>query len=205
MNFKNWLLKKDATLKLEYVDKIQGSSDLLFNAATELAKKHNLPIPTKFIARGNYASVYDTNKPDVILRITLADSTQHVTDSQCDKVMAQPNIQNSNGVVKIFNQFKDSINEKQYLISYKEKVNTNWQDFLKNKYDQVTYKNLINLFQWELPAANPTVVKQALEKIKQYPETQNLAKAIEYGVPNHDLTSDNLGVDSNGNIVVIDC
>lgn len=205
MNFKQWLYKRYSTTQFEYVDKTQSSSDPLFDAATQLATKHNLPNPRKFIAKGNYASIYETDNPKVILRITSADSTQHVTDSQCDKKMAETNIQKSGGVVKIFKQFVDSINGEQYLVSYKEKVNTEWQNFLKSKYDPVTYKNIMHIFQWELPAKDTNLANQALEKLKQYPETRNLAKAVQNGIPNHDLTSDNLGVDSNGNIVAIDC
>ena len=197
MNFKQWL---------EYVDTMQPFPDVLFNVATELAKKHNLPSPKKFIARGSYANDYDTDKPNVVMRITSTDHVEdHATDSQCDKLMSRQDIQSTGGVVKIYNQFQDSIDTKEYLISYKEKVNINWQDLLKSKHDPDTFKQLINIFKWELPAADPDTAKKALEKIKNYPEMQGLVKAIESGVPNKDLKPENLGVNSNGNIVVIDC
>jgi hypothetical protein len=168
--------------------------------------------PRKLLGSGKFASVYETNHPDVIMRVEViksaadqADIKPQFHDQACEKIMAKPEIQATGGVAKIYNtqiteyDFQDEKNP--LFITYKEKVDTNWITYFKSKYGQEAYK-LIDQF-------NPHSWTEKKDKmitiLEKFPETANLVKAIKLGIPVQDLTAQNVGLNSENNLVAIDC
>lgn len=174
--------------------------DEYFNIANKTSEKYNLPKPTSFLNQGYYAKVFNTTNPNIIIRIAPISETQ-----TCEKKINEKEVQNTGGVVKVYHQFEEDVNGEKFIVSYKEKVDTDWKQYLKNKYNPETFQNLLNVIQWELPAQSELYSKKAIETLKNYKETQNLVNAIEKGINNDDLHQDNLGINSNGNVVAIDC
>ena len=174
--------------------------DEYFDIANKTSEKYNLPKPTTFLNQGFYAKVFNTTNPNIIIRIAPISETQ-----TCEKKINEKEVQNTGGVVKVYHQFEEDADGEKFIVSYKEKVNTDWKQYLKNKYDMETFQKLLNTIQWELPAQSELYFKQAIEKLKNYKETQNLVDAIKKGINNDDLHQDNLGINSSGNVVAIDC
>lgn len=158
--------------------------------------------PTKHIGRGHFAHVYDTNVPGVVMRVEpimsekqLADIRPEFRNQSCEKFMMKPEIQATGGVAKIYNtQIRDydlSDDKNPIFITYKEKVNTNWQPLLNiPEYLFITYGQEQNMLAKEL---------------EKYPETKALSNAIKAGLPTIDLHHHNLGLNSKGQLVAIDC
>ncbi len=117
----------------------------------------------------------------------------------------KPEIQATKGVAKIYNnqirEFDLNEDRNPIFITYKEKLNTNFEDYFMHKYgpEKTNYLlSTINRYQ-----TNQDKLIKKLEKFS--PETDNLIKAIQLGLPFHDLHQDNLALDKENNLVVIDC
>lgn len=184
-------------------------------------------IPTRKIGSGNFADVYDTQNPNIVMRIERQKDL-----SNCDKFMMNPQVQATGGVAKIYgskwiNQkllFPEQ-KDKDVFVTYKEKVHTNWYDILANKYKDILKEKydipkLLSMLPYGKETAQShgnvaAFLQLALEAFRNknslidflniFQEAKGIISAIRSGLPFDDLHSGNLGINSAGNLVVIDC
>ena len=185
-------------------------------------------LPQQKIGSGNFADVYSTQNPNIVMRIERKKDAEN-----CDKFMMKPKIQATGGVAKIFGMkmfnknelFPQSQDTGQVLVTFKEKVNTNWHQYLASKYSEYLNKkyNISKIipmmhFGPETAAKYGEVsafIQLALEAFRKketiidflnnFPEANGLISAINLGLSFDDLHSDNLGMNLNKQLVVIDC
>lgn len=176
--------------------------------------------PKEKIGDGNFATVYATQNPKVVMRIEKSKDANH-----CEKFMADPKMQATGGVAKIYKSNQQD-NNPSLSITYKERVNTNWSAYLANKYgDYLTSKYDISKIIQTMHYGPETAEQHGeiaaflqlaleafrtknsiIEFLKNFPnETKGLIAAINMGLPFDDLHSDNLGINSDGKLVIIDC
>ena len=140
--------------------------------------------PRNLLGSGKFASVYETNHSDVVMRVEplkkdLSNIAPQFHDQSCEKFMMKPEIQATGGVAKIYNtqiteyDFQDEKNP--LFITYKEKIDTNWIPYFEQKY------------------------KNESDVLKK------LAKAIRLGLRTEDLSTTNVGFNKKGQLVAIDC
>ena len=162
-------------------------------------------IPDKIIGTGTFAIVYSTQDPNIVMRVE-ADQTRNNIKPEfigqpCEKFMSKPEIQETGGVAKIYKIEKRPYNfqdeKKPIIITYKERVDPDWVDKWYDKYgDKV----------WELLSAFSSHDKdRILKKLAEFDGTEGLIKAVKLGLPLRDLPKENLGLNKNGQLVVIDC
>lgn len=204
LKFRNWLMRFESTeIDLNNpppLPVIKGTKEERFlKVAKNVSEKYNLAKPTSYLDGGFYAKVYNTEDPNLVIRVARNE------ESECEKKINEKEIQETGGVVKVYHQYEEDYDEENYIISYKEKVDTNWLGYLKKQYSEISeeYKVLIDVIQWKL--SSEFYAKQGLEILKKYKETDNLVNAVEAGISSDDLHKDNIGVNKSGNIVVIDC
>lgn len=206
LKFRNWLMRFESTeIDLNNpppLPVIKGTKEERFlKVAKNVSEKYNLAKPTSYLDGGFYAKVYNTEDPNLVIRVARNE------ESECEKKINEKEIQETGGVVKVYHQYEEDYDEENYIISYKEKVDTNWLGYLKKQYSEISeeYKVLIDVIQWKLSSQSEFYAKQGLEILKKYKETDNLVNAVEAGISSDDLHKDNIGVNKSGNIVVIDC
>jgi len=219
LKFRNWLMRFESTeidlnnppplpvMSLKSLSDIKGTKEERFlKVAKNVSEKYNLAKPTSYLDGGFYAKVYNTEDPNLVIRVARNE------ESECEKKINEKEIQETGGVVKVYHQYEEDYydedyGEENYIISYKEKVDTNWLGYLKKQYNEISeeYKVLIDVIQWKLSSQSEFYAKQGLEILKKYKETDNLVNAVEAGISSDDLHKDNIGVNKSGNIVVIDC
>lgn len=178
-------------------------------------------VPREKIGSGHFANVYATDDPNVVMRLEPLGNNGEV----CEKVMASPKMQSTGGVVKILGSEIRNIDGKVYKVTYKERVNINWATILGSKYANLLKKkyNISSLLKMmhsgEETASKigevPAFIQLALEAFRtketiidflsNFKEALGLIKAIKSGLAYNDLHSDNLGLNKEGNLVVIDC
>lgn len=178
--------------------------------------------PMQMIGKGHFAKVYSTQDPNTVMRIEKHGSQ----DGVCEKIMKSPEMQNTGGVAKIKGVATKQIDGELYDVTYKEKVDTNWSKRLgaihKEKIESI-YPNIDEILKQmhmgsetaESIGNVPAFIELVLEKfrspetiiqfLKIFPEADGIIRAIDKGLPYDDLHSDNLGINSKGNLVVIDC
>lgn len=188
INFKIWM-EQDETPHFTYPDNIH---------------------PKDMIGSGYFANVYDTNHPDVVMRVERIDKSLQIEPQQigqpCEKFMMIPEIQATKGVAKIYNiQIRElDLNEKEnpIFITYKEKLNTDYEDYFIRKYGPEKTNKLL----YTLNHSFKTNKDELIRKLREFsPETDNLIKAIQLGLPTHDFHQDNVALDKENNLVAIDC
>lgn len=185
-------------------------------------------LPQQKIGSGNFADVYTTQDPNIVMRIERKSSMEN-----CDKFMMNPKIQATGGVAKIFGMkmlsknelFPQSKDDQEVLVTFKERVDTNWHGYLASKHSSYLKKkyNISKIIQMmhfgpETAAKFGEVsafLQLALEAFRKkdtiieflssFPEASGLISAINLGLPFDDLHSDNLGMNLNKQLVVIDC
>lgn len=192
MNFRKWLCENLETENLENLN------------------------PVKQIGKGHFATVFSTENPDIVMRISKQNS-----DNSCQKIMHDSKIQATGGVAKIYGRKTYG----QFDITYKEKVNTKWYSYLAEKYENFLNKkyDISNILQMmhsgqetaKIFGETAAFIQIALEAfrskdhiidfLKNFKESSGIIKAIQMGLPFDDLHSDNLGINKNGDLVVIDC
>jgi hypothetical protein len=202
MQFKQWLIEnelksKQDTWKSSVYSPTQhfyiGSSILYkkLEATTELAKKlaleNGLPLPTSQIAEGTQAFIFDTTDPNIILRMSHDD-----VRNSCEKIIELPVFQKTGGV----NVVKKILINDDIIFSWKEKVIVNWLDGLtaKYKYDRKKQDAISELSRMSTYAQNEIALGKLLATLQEIPETVNLVKAIEIGLPTDDITFNNIGL-----------
>ena len=198
INFKLWL-EKDETTHFTYPDNIQ---------------------PKNMIGSGYFATVYDTNHPNVVMRVEEMNESLRLKPQQrgqpCEKFMMRPEIQATKGVAKIYNtQIRElDLNGKQkpIFITYKEKLDTNYEDYFIRKYGPEKIKELLStlnldfLFDLDISHKYKSPQDELITRLREFsPETDNLIKAIGLGLPIHDLHKENVALDKENNLVAIDC
>ena len=189
MNFKNWFENTD--------QQNQELKDIVI----KFAKENNMPLPTTYLDSGSDAVVFNTTDNDMVVRITKKDNQN---SNFCEKIISKPEIQKTGAVVKVF---KHSEYEN-HLITYKEKINTDWELFLANKipdnHIDISEK-LLNLV-FDFYDHDELQMSKKIFTLTKYKETKNVALLISR-IPKliQDLHSGNLGVNKDGNIVIIDC
>ena len=179
-----------------------------------LSENENLKelIPQEEIGKGHFATVYATQDPNIVMRME-----RKVDPNSCEKFMSDPKIQATGGVAKIFGTNNQT--------TYKERVNTNWSEYLATRYKEVLegMYDIPKLLQM-MPYGEETAKKHgetaaflqlALEAFRQkdaiigflrtFDESEGLINAINMGLPFDDLHTDNLGINGQGSLVVIDC
>jgi hypothetical protein len=163
--------------------KIKSPLEILQKVAIE----HNMPTPTTFLDSGSSATIFNTTNPNIVARIA--------EKGECEKIMYEPHFQESKGVAKILLL----ITNDNHIVSFKEKVNTLYEQILKRLYPKNANKIIYTLDNLYFPSENP------IPFLKKFKSTKYLADAIEMGLPTNDLSSHNLGITQDNRIVAIDC
>lgn len=182
MQFKNWLLRE--THDDDYLKTL---------------------VPHDLIGTGSFAHVYSTQDPDIVMRVEADLKRPNIRpqfiDQYCEKYMARPEIQETGGVAKIYKIEHRPINfndeKKPIVITYKERVNPEWLHNWEKKYGKKVY----DLLSWFRAGDKD----KAIEKLKEFENTEGLQKAIALGLPLEDLAHHNLGINKKGQLVAIDC
>ena len=179
------------------------------------SEEYNYPkniYPRNLLGSGKFASVYDTNVTNVVMRIEpikkdLSNIAPQFHDQACEKFMMKPEIQATGGVAKIYNtqiteyDFQDEKNP--LFITYKEKIDTNWMPYFQEK-----YKNKSDLLIKQFSTgifAGPKNKDKMIEILQPFPETKALANAVKLELPTEDLSINNVGFNKEGQLVAIDC
>jgi len=228
MDFKKWfwensedasLVQDPSKLAIPFFTRTHFANFL--DVAKQVATKYNLDQPTNQIGAGAHAQVFATTNPNLVIRVSLDDE-----NSACEKQIAKPKLQNSGGVNKIYKQIK----EFGHIVSYKEKLNTNWEPALQHlnetpidtKYvrelgmkkvfppfpKEIKFLDLFHIDKRYLINIAAQIGKPRtllFLKSLNIPELEGIIKAIEAGLPLTDLKTNNLGLDSSNNLVVLDC
>jgi hypothetical protein len=183
MNFGEFLLKENE------------QHDAILQVIKNLAaRKKNLPMPTQYLDDGQDAVVFDTVDPDVVVR---------VGRKECEYTMAEPELQETGGVAEIYFISTIDIGGEDWVVDWKEKVDTNVEGFLYRlmKQDEKMANAIIGvLISIYLPQAN------LIRALSKFPITKPLYDAIMAGLPTNDLAiQQNLGINKKGCIVAYDC
>ena len=179
------------------------------------SEEYNYPkniSPRNLLGSGKFASVYETNNPDVVMRVEplkkdLSNIAPQFHDQACEKFMMKPEIQATGGVAKIYNtqiteyDFQDEKNP--LFITSKEKIDTNWIPYFEQKYKNES-DVLIKQFSTGI-FAGPKNKDKMIEILQQFQETQALAEAVKMELPIEDLSINNVGFNKKGQLVAIDC
>ena len=190
MNFKNWFENFDS--------EVQELKDLVF----EFAKEKNMPAPTTYLDSGSDAVVFNTNDNGVVARITKNKEKEDLNN--CEKLISNPKIQQTGAVVRVLNHS----NYDNHLITYKEKINTNWEFFIRIKNPE-NYReilgDLLNL-SGDFHFNDKFEMSKKIKNLTKYKETKQIAILISR-MPHlaKDLHEGNLGINKDENIVIIDC
>jgi hypothetical protein len=85
-----------------------------------------------------------------------------------------------------------------------KEFNTYIENYLYKIYPEETVSHLLSIL--NLPMYNSNQMYNKIHQLNEYPETQPLFNAIERELPFNDLSPENnLGINSQGNIVAYDC
>jgi len=159
------------------------------------ADRLNLPVPTSDIDFGSHAMVFDTTNPNIVCRI------EHMEgDDSSDFQLMDSELQDSGGVVKIYGHTIISTDESTYLITWKEKIDQNFEHVLYKKYGNEIATTIIGALHLYY-----NVTEEQVNILKKYPETKGLYNAIMKGLPTRDLAPEqNLGITKKKKIVAFD-
>lgn len=158
------------------------------------AEKHKLAQPTTLLDSGMQGGVvYNSTDPNVVIRIGPGD-----TDSEYN--MADEELQETGGVVKIFAMREFNGEEGSYLAAWKERIDENVEGFIYRNFPKEEQQELFSVL-----SGLYHVTRQGIATLKKYPATKGLADAIMNGLSVSDLDlSQNLGVTRDKRIVAFD-
>jgi hypothetical protein len=200
----NIIAKKKNIKKLEEKDPASYNVKSLIKSIQDYAFKKNLPAPEKKLDRGSDALIFDTDNKEYIIRVEEIEEHEDPKNLRELKFLNNPNIKKTGGVAEIIHWKIISSSSINYLVTWKEKVNTNMENYLYNKYPPDTVNFIVKLINFYAYKAND--LENKLHYLNNYPETQPLYNAIQNGLPINDLAFDqNLGINSKGIIVAYDC
>jgi mannosyltransferase OCH1-like enzyme len=200
MNFKQYFENEEIANKI-FLSNHKQNFDKIFDVLKSFAIEENLPHPTTYLSHGTNAIIFDTTNPKVIARIVWLNSPM-LDRKSCDKVMAQKQFQKSGGVGKIYvhkDNYED-IDDNTHEITYKEKLNTKWQDYIKKEYPNDA-NNIIKI----LSNMNASYRYEDLNYLNEFDSLKNLVSAIRLGLPTLDLHADNFALNGKNSVVAIDC
>lgn len=162
-------------------------------------KTKRLPRPTRLLGSGSSGFAFETEDPDIIVRV-----------GEYQPLLEDEDIAESGGVVKVFATIP--IKEDELCASWREKVSTGVESFILRQFDEEDSNLLIHTLTilYRLgrgkDLANRAPYSEGIKALKSKKETKGLWRAIfELGLPNGDLSLDNnLGVTKKGKIVAYD-
>lgn len=204
----NKFIKKNLREALELVEDkhpYRYDRESIVQVLKDLAYKHGNPVPTRELDRGLNAIVFTTTNPDVVMRVEEIQEGEEMK-SMNEYIMANPKIQNTGGVTRIYDIGSYDVNGKNYLVSWKEYVDDICEHFLYEKYEENEeyLEKVLDALDIALDRFKPS--KETLDTLKNCKETSRLYAAILAGLPTEDLSVDtNLGVNDEGYIVAYDC
>lgn len=197
---------KEELEKLNEKDPNEYDANMLISEISEIANDENQPRPRKKLDTGSNAMVFETTNPKILIRAELIDEGEESYDLK-EYTLADEDIQDTGGVSKIFHIGEYTINNAQYLITWKEKINENFEYIIYRKYNDEQASEILHaLHLYNLMyGASSEQRKKQLDVLKRTKETSKLYNAIMAGLPIGDLSPDsNMGVNSNGDIVAFD-
>lgn len=174
---------------------MENEKNILDELNKFIQNKPKLARPTTILeVSSNDSYIFNTTNPDIVIRVAPEER------SECEHTLAEEEIQETGGVVKIYYIADILLENHQHTVTWKEKVDTNVEGFLlrnhKDKYEEVG---------WVL-AALYHVNREGMNILSRFPPTKRLAAAIMHGLPVKDLALEsNLGVNKQGFIVAYDC
>lgn len=201
MNFKQYFENEEIANKI-FLSNHKQKFDKIFDVLKSFAIEENLPHPTTYLAHGTNAIIFDTTEKDVIARIVWLNSALLGRES-CDKVMAEKIFQESGGVGRIYKHedYKD-FDDNTHEITYKEKLNTKWQDYIKKEYPTESNEIIKALSNIHYQDENED---KYIDYLNGFAPFKNLVSAIKLGLPTHDLHANNFALNGKNNVVAIDC
>jgi hypothetical protein len=184
--------ESDFLRKSKEAEKNSAYTEGRLNVVRNIAIEYGKPEPTTFLDSGSSATIFNTTDPNVVARVAQS--------GECEKVMHEPQFQESGGVVKIFLY----VEKDGYKVSFKERVNILYEHEIRKEYKEDGLKIIGLLDNIYYP---PDGIDETIKFLKKFPMTRNLANAIEMGLPTRDISNDNLGMTmgEDKRIVVIDC
>lgn len=200
MNFKQYFENEEIANTI-FLSNHKQNFDKIFDVLKSFAIEENLPHPTTYLSHGTNAIIFDTTNPKVIARIVWLNSPM-LDRKSCDKVMAQKQFQDSGGVCRIYvheDNYED-IDGNTHEITYKEKLNTKWQGYIKEQYPNDA-NNIIKI----LSNMNASYRYEDLNYLNEFDFLKNLVSAIRLGLPTLDLHADNFALNGKNSVVAIDC
>ena len=202
MNFKQYFETEEIANKI-YTTNAKQKFDKIFDVLKTFAIEENFPHPTTYLANGTNAIIFNTTNKNVIARIVWLNSALLGRES-CDKVMAEDIFQESGGVGIIYahiDNYKD-FDDNTHEITYKEKLNIKWQDYIKKEYPKESneiIKALSNIHRQDERE------DKDIDYLNGFAPFKNLVSAIKLGLPTHDLHANNFALNGKNNVVAIDC
>ena len=178
----------------------------LINELSKIATEINQPKPTKELDSGSDALVFETSNKDILIRVEQIDDDEYI-DILPEYQLSDWDIQATGGVSKIYHIDEYNINNISYLVSWKERVNPNFQHVLYRKYGENVSEIIYALHLYELAYgfSSPETKEKKMKILKNTKETSRLYDAIMEGLPIEDLSPDsNMGINSEGYIVAFD-
>jgi hypothetical protein len=177
--------------------------DHLRDAVVEELQRNRLrrlPHPTTFLDDGQNAAVFDSDDPDVVVRIG-------PTQGSHEDVLLE--LQDTGGVVKVHGLLEIPAERMPEgvarVVTWKERLGHGVQSLLFESYPEQEATEIIVALNSLYHDGTPGRVRRAVALLAKYPETEGLARAIREGLPTNDLSADsNLGVTRDGRIVAYD-
>lgn len=162
----------------------EGSPKTYRVIAEEAARGTRLPGPTTFLDAGTEGAVFNTTDPKTVLRVTHG-GMAHREWEMIGECWA--------GAVTI--RAFETVGD--FVVTWKERLNPNVEGFLIGRPNgEQIMQDLLGLYR---------LSPQRLKRLLSWPETRDLALAIQDGMPVYDLDlSSNLGVTPDGRIVAFD-
>ncbi len=154
----------------------------------------NLPKPTKYLDGGSDAIVFDCENQNMVIRVGKKD---------CEFTMAEPILQKTGGVAKIYFITQFQFENESYVVDWKEKVDTNVYGFLikLGKTDPQTAETIASILGNMYMSG-----REEINSLGNFAVTKPLRNALFAGLPKNDLDiSQNLGINKKGIIVAYDC
>ena len=194
------IIKEEIRDFLTEKEPMDYDDNLLIREITKISNEEHLPIPTKKLDTGSDAMVFQTTKEGVLIRVEQIDEGEDAYDLK-EYTLSDYDIQETGGVAEIYNIDTYLIGDKEYLISWKEKVEENFEHIIYNKYDKEKVSDIIHA----LHLYDPFYDRRLLDVLKNTKETSKLYDAVMQGLPTGDLSPDsNMGINKEGYIVAFD-
>ena len=177
----------------------------LIETLSLIADEIHQPKPTSKLDTGSSALVFNTTDPNILIRVELIDDAD---EDLREYTLTDPDIQETGGVVQIYHIAEYELNDENYLISWKEKIETNYQYLLYRKYEDDELSEILHaldLYNLTYGFLSGEGKEKQLNTLKYTTETNKLYNAVMAGLPTNDISHDtNIGLNSKGDIVAFD-